>query len=662
MFSRSIRIYSYCNVKNFTSALLLSLFVFNLIITSHSLSTIYAEESLGVEAIRVQAAEEKTERMLGNGKFAEGEVVYKFKGNEKLRTKTGVSDIREEIKTKLLDERIEYAHPNYIYEMAWTDSGSESKPNDYNDSRHWYYSRASVPELWDEQDCPGGGLCGGSSDVTVAVIDSGLIYGSYDDSAGLTGVNFQMSSPEYSGINLHNNSAETPGDGIDNDCNGYVDDIHGVDTYNQLLAEGVNPGTSTCTGGNPNTTLPIEFAKSGAPVDTHGHGSMVTGTIASATNNSASSVSPGFELTIMPIAANAHFERTFFTSPLANAIRYARLNGADIINMSLGGEGELATAIENEINAAIAAGILVVAASGNTGGGIVATDEVYPAAYDNVLSVGAIDPDDERSFYSVYGSKGVDIVAYVGSTGSSGGAVWQTTLSCYSSCATDGSDINSGVTEQFSIGTSFAAPQVAALAGIIKSKNPNWGREELKEVIEQTAVDVGASGNDLQTGNGRIDFLDSYIGDPEVFLDIYRFWSSRYRAHFYTSSSAERDSLINSDPNWAYEGVAYQSVSLNTCFDTTPVYRFWSSRYRAHFYTSSTAERDLVINSNPNWQYEGAVFCVYQASGSGRVPVYRFWSERYRAHFYTSSTAERDLVINSNPNWEYEGVSYYVIQ
>ncbi|MFW5703181.1 MAG: PKD domain-containing protein, partial [Candidatus Dojkabacteria bacterium] len=143
-------------------------------------------------------------------------------------------------------------------------------------------------------------------------------------------------------------------------------------------------------------------------------------------------------------------------------------------------------------------------------------------------------------------------------------------------------------------------------------------------------------------------------------IQAFRFWSDRYRSHFYTSSIAERDLIISSNPNWKFEGNAYRVLPLGSCGSAKPVYRFWSSRYRSHFYTSSVAERDVVINSNPNWKYEGESYCVFTTNVPGTTAVYRFWSDRYRSHFYTSSVAERDVVINSNQNWEYEGIAYYV--
>ena len=148
-------------------------------------------------------------------------------------------------------------------------------------------------------------------------------------------------------------------------------------------------------------------------------------------------------------------------------------------------------------------------------------------------------------------------------------------------------------------------------------------------------------------------------------VSLYRFWSSRYKGHFYTASETERDQVINNydDDVWRYEGIAYQVFNTQVS-ESVPVYRFWSSRYKGHFYTASEAEKNNVINNYPDdvWKYEGIAYYTYKSEQTDTKPVYRFWSKEYKHHFYTASEAEKNNVINNYPDdiWKHEGIAWYV--
>lgn len=133
--------------------------------------------------------------------------------------------------------------------------------------------------------------------------------------------------------------------------------------------------------------------------------------------------------------------------------------------------------------------------------------------------------------------------------------------------------------------------------------------------------------------------------------DLYRFYSTELQAHFYTSSVSERDSL-DFNSQWDYEGIAY---SVSTSDATVPVYRFWSPVYQNHFFTTSVFERDAIIESDPNWSYEGQAFTVTTTG----LPVYRFYSQVFQGHFYTTSEAEKDNLIENDSNWNFEGIAWY---
>jgi len=133
--------------------------------------------------------------------------------------------------------------------------------------------------------------------------------------------------------------------------------------------------------------------------------------------------------------------------------------------------------------------------------------------------------------------------------------------------------------------------------------------------------------------------------------------------HFFTASSAERDNIISNMPNYNYEGVAFNSASVSTT-NSVGVYRFYHPSNGAHFYTASTAERDNIIqNLSGSFSYEGEAFRALPGdqSSSTSTPVYRFYNIGTDSHFFTTSTAERDNVINNlSGSYRYEGIAYNV--
>ena len=146
---------------------------------------------------------------------------------------------------------------------------------------------------------------------------------------------------------------------------------------------------------------------------------------------------------------------------------------------------------------------------------------------------------------------------------------------------------------------------------------------------------------------------------------LYRFYSSNNKAHFYSSSPIETYNVnaTTTVGGWEYEGVAY---NVSDCSDSgsSKVYRFWSEQNHKHFYTISPEERDIVINkyTDREWLYEGEVFCGYSSGGENMQPVYRFWSEQNHSHFYTSSEQEKNETVAkyTDKEWHLEGVAYFV--
>ncbi len=223
-----------------------------------------------------------------------------------------------------------------------------SIPNSDSDpliAQQGHLAAAGIPEAWawlESQALPPGG----SHDVVVAVIDTGVDYTHPDLAA-----------------NLWTNSREIAGNGQDDDGNGYIDDVHGAR---------------------------VEGTRSGDPMDDHGHGTHVAGIIAAQGGNHEGGAGVAYGVQIMPIKA-AQYSGVLTSSDVAEAIRYAVAQGADIINMSFGGYAR--SQIEEDALAVAFGQCVLVAAAGNDGFHNESCDvpraprPMYPAAYNWVLGV-----------------------------------------------------------------------------------------------------------------------------------------------------------------------------------------------------------------------------------------------------------------------------------
>ncbi|MGM7681952.1 S8 family peptidase [Cytobacillus sp. Hm23] len=210
------------------------------------------------------------------------------------------------------------------------------------------------------------------------------------------------------------------------------------------------------------------------------HGTHVSGIIAAEKNNGIGGYGINPRATLMPIDV---FGGEFFGSDyiIAEGILYAVENGADVINMSLGGYMS-SPIMEEAIEKAIDAGIVVVAAAGNS-----ATDEYhYPSAIDGVISVGATNSANELADFSNYGPS-VDIVA-------PGEGIYN---SIYDA-AKNGSSFAA------LDGTSMASPIVAGVASLILSKHPDLKPYEVEAILERTAIDLGTEGYDATFAHGLV--------------------------------------------------------------------------------------------------------------------------------------------------------------
>jgi large repetitive protein len=354
------------------------------------------------------------------------------------------------------DPRVRYAEPNHIVTI-------DSVPNDPSFGNTWGLNNTGqtingspgtpdadidAPEAWN--------VTTGSSNVTVAVIDTGVDWSHPD-----------LSSQIW--VNPGENCSGCRNDGIDNDHNGFVDDWHGWDFAN-----------------NDNN-----------PTDDHGHGTHVSGTIGAAGNNGVGVAGVNWNVRIMPVKfLNAQGSGT--DANAVSAVLYAAQNGADVMNNSWA-DNVYSQALADAITVADQHNSLFIAAAGNNG-----TDNdsspTYPASYDmpNVVAVAATDNTDNRAFFSNVGRRSVDL----GAPGVDIYSTWP------------------GGGYQYLSGTSMATPHVAGAAALAKAAFPSASAVGLKALLLGTVdpkpalATTTSSGGRLNIGNAV-----ACNATPQVWID-----------------------------------------------------------------------------------------------------------------------------------------------
>lgn len=143
-------------------------------------------------------------------------------------------------------------------------------------------------------------------------------------------------------------------------------------------------------------------------------------------------------------------------------------------------------------------------------------------------------------------------------------------------------------------------------------------------------------------------------------LPVYRFYNTRTRTHFYTASEAERAHVLATWPHFVPEGIAFHAVKAERGTIGQPVWRFFNTQTGTHFYTASAAERAHVLSTWPQFVEEGEVYRALAGTEAGTVKLFRFFNTQTGAHFYTTEDDERDFVNGRLPMFIDEGATYSV--
>jgi len=307
-----------------------------------------------------------------------------------------------------------------------------------------------APEAW-------GLTTGGISEVIVAVIDTGVDYRHPDLAA-----NMWVNRAEFTG---------TPG--VDDDGNGYVDDVYGYDFAN----------------------------RDGDPIDDNGHGSHVSGIIGAVANNATGVAGVCWNVKIMAVKF-LNSGRTGYASDAVYSIQYATLMGARVISNSWGGSG-YNSALEDAIRAAGRAGVLFVTSAGDGAGNNNDVNPNYPSSYglNNVIAVLSTDRNDRLSKHSSFGLTSVDL-------GAPGGDSDNTIRSC-----------NKNGSYSSMYGTSTAAAHVSGACASVWSACPILSPVEVKDLIMRT-VDPLPSLAGYCVSGGRLNLHRAILETEAAWIDI----------------------------------------------------------------------------------------------------------------------------------------------
>lgn len=490
---------------------------------------------------------------------------------------------------------IEYVAPNVKYVKNAT-------PNDLN-SQQWSLKNTttigadiSAEQAWN--------LATDASDVVVAVIDTGI----------------DLNHPELKN-NLWVNPGEIAGNGIDDDGNGYVDDIHGYD-----------------------------FGDNDAnPQDVDSHGTHVAGIIAAQGNNGSGITGIAWRAKLMAVKVFADDEETAYTSDIVNGILYAADMGAKVSNNSYGNIMEDAVVasvfrrpLEEAVEYASQADMLFIASSGNDETNLDAVRKVHSPSsipLGNVISVAATTKNDELASYSNYGMSGADIAA-------------------------PGSNIYSTVPgNQYSTksGTSMAAPHVTGAAALLWAYAPDLSMAEVKAILLNSASKLSQLNGKVLSG-GRLNLAEALAYVTEAGGECPSFTGTALNHYSGGRASYCPGSYLNLCANGTGEelGLSYVQTQY-TLYEIAPdVYSLTNScpsGSPADMPPSISGLQNNEIFVLPNGSFDAPVLSAYDredgdisanisVSGQVNTAIAGRYEMRYHVEDLAGNTADEVIWVN----------------
>ncbi len=463
------------NYFTFTILLLSHLIILNTFASDISISTDQYHTDIQNHSLITHSSRELIVRIRPNSTFAELQAFSKQLGAESvssvfsldtpggqdpllnciyiIRFPTGW-DIEKLRQRYAADTMIEDVEMNRLNRFC-----AEITPNDSRYSEQWNLSAMNMPKAWHIET--------GKPSVVIAVVDSGIM----------------QDHPELR-QQLWQNPAEIADNGIDDDQNGYIDDIYGWDFSDAPTLQG--QGDWTTRDNDPN--------------DETGHGTQVTGIIAAQANNEIGISGIAWNCRLMPLRAGFRIGGGGFfqNDDVAAAIVYAADNGAHVINLSLG-DTVNAFLIQGAVEYAYSRGCVLVAAAGNSS----EPGSFYPAALENVISVAAIDREFQLGS-SNFGSS-IDVAA-------PGEEILTTDI-----FTDEQSSVLNGY--GYKSGTSMAAPHISGVAALLISSNPSCSNVQVQRWITDTSRRLSIAnlvGAGLVDANAALTSLNGLIADITV--------------------------------------------------------------------------------------------------------------------------------------------------
>jgi serine protease len=474
-------------------------------------------------------------------------------------------------------------------------------PNDPLYAQQWSLANVGAEVAWAQ------GF--GSPDVTVAVVDTGILP--HPDLAGrlLPGYDFIGDADSARDGDARDGNPRDEGDWLDSgDC-----------------------------GGFPST--PSFF-----------HGLFVAGQIAANTDNGEGMAGLDRAARILPVRVlgkcGGTFEDVLEGMLWASGVPIGGVppnpNPAKVINMSLGGYGSCAAAIQEAVDEALAQGTLVVVSAGNE------SDDAMnyaPGNCSGVVNVGALSRSGDRAGYSNWGRR-VDLSAPGGDVDDDG----QILSTHYTGSTTPGSP-----TYERAIGTSFAAPLVSGTLSLMLARNPNLTPGQALSILQGTARDFPAGspcaiGGFCGTGMLDAGFavqatIPASANPPFGASAVVEFYDTTLDHYLVTADTFEMASLDADPARWRRTGhVFYAWIDASYAppgVFPQPVCRFYdgpAQQIDSHWFSADPFECSTVLSQSPGWQLQSsAAFWVEMPDFAGQcragtLPVYRFFNNRRDAN------------------------------